>query len=184
MEEKVSIPRIVVIGPESTGKSTLCRQLAMHYTSRWVPEFAREYLTGKDAAYTVDDLWSITCGQLESEDRQYREMEEVGYSLPLFVDTDLYVIKIWSEIVFNYCDNRILNLLSARTCDHYLLCDTDLPWSPDPLRENPVEKDRRRIFHHYLDAMINQPVPWTLIRGDEQTRFDSAVSVVNGILGN
>lgn len=176
------IRRIVVTGPESTGKSTLCRQLAEHYRSAWVPEYARTYLEGKGAAYGLDDLWHIARGQMDAEQHVIASLQNYGYPLPVFIDTDLHVIRIWSEFVFNHCDNRILTQLADSSRDLYLLCNTDLPWTEDPLREHPDPETRRRIFHHYQDAMINQPVPWALISGQEEERLQAAIRAVDQIL--
>ena len=180
--DKMRMLRIVVTGPESTGKSTLCRELAKHFQTRWVPEYARAYLEEKGPAYTEEDLWLIAQGQMRSE-------KEITASIPVsnspglvFVDTDLHVIRIWGEYVFGSCDNRVLKHIAEQACDLYLLCDTDLPWTPDPLREYPDSKERRHIFQYYLDTMINQPAPWVLISGGEAQRLQAAIHAVDAIL--
>lgn len=197
--------KIVILGPESTGKSTLCEQLAAHFKSSWVPEYARTYLEGTGNAYTYDDLWEIAKGQLEWEEAASEKAGsgktgsrewEVGRSLtsphspiaanepalPLFIDTDCYVIKIWSEISFNKCDNRILTQIARADYDLYLLCNTGLPWAADPLREYPDLHMRKKIYAYYKDAMINQPVPWVDISGSYEERLAKALHAVNGIL--
>ena len=158
------LKKIVIIGPESTGKSTLCEQLAAHYNTQWVPEYAREFLNTYGTNYTFENLGEIAKGQLEGEQLAINNMEqEVGNiqkgaakATPLFIDTDLYVMKVWSEIVFNKCDNKILTQITQRSYDLYLLCNTDLPWVKDSLREYPDLKTREKIYHHYKDAMLNQ----------------------------
>ena len=181
--------KIVVLGPESTGKSTLCEQLAAHYQSEWVPEYARAYLMTNGTEYSEADLWEIAQGQISSEDEQSSNLQNARNNTqndplikPLFIDTDLYVIKIWSEIVFNSCDNRILNGIVRRDYDLYLLCDTDLPWVADELREYPDLQQRRKIYQFYLDAMVNQKVPWVNISGDYEERFQKAVGAIDAIL--
>lgn len=207
--------KIVILGPESTGKSTLCEQLAAHYHTVWVREYAREYLLKNGVNYTEADLWEIAKGQMESEDRAVSEegrgsgewgvasgengavtrknhkphspLTEPHSPLtephsPLFIDTDMYVMKIWSEIVFNKCDNRILNQVVSRQYDLYLLCDTDLPWIKDKLREYPELKQRQKIYQFYLDAMINQRVPWVNISGNYEERLAKAIGAVDSIL--
>lgn len=182
--EKINpnIKRVIVLGPESTGKSTLCRELANAYQTRWVPEYAREYLQASGPGYTEADLWRIAEGQLRLEQEALRAMHDIDYPLPLFIDTNLYVIKVWSEYVFDTCDNRILNQLALPQGDIYLLCDTDLPWEADPLRELPDPKERRKIFHYYLDAMQQQPVPWVLIHGPGEERLAGAMAAVDRLL--
>ena len=107
-----SLKKIVVIGPESTGKSSLCEALATHYRTSWVPEYAREYLETHGMDYSFDDLLTIARGQLALEDRLYAAAEAAGKEL-LFIDTDLYVIKVWSEFVFGRCHPWILDRKSV-----------------------------------------------------------------------
>lgn len=185
----MQLKKIIVIGPESTGKSTLCAHLAAHYKSSWVPEYARTYLQGTANGYVYEDLWEIAQGQQLGEanaEKNYYKMHAVAEgkpAYPLFVDTDLYVIKIWSEISFNKCDNRILTSIAQSTQDLYLLCNTDLPWAADPLREYPDLKKRQKIYQFYLDAMINQRVPWVDISGGYEERLEKAINYVDRFLG-
>lgn len=182
--------KIIILGPESTGKSTLCAQLAAYYKSSWVPEYARTYLQDTNNSYVYEDLWEMAQGQqlsIENAVKNYFLMHPEAQSgktpaYPLFVDTDLHVIKIWSEISFNKCDNRILSRIALSTDDLYLLCNTDLPWEPDPLREYPDLEMRRRVYAYYKDAMIQQPVQWVEISGNYEERFLKAVAAVDGIL--
>ena len=180
--------KIVVLGPESTGKSTLCEQLAAHFKSDWVPEYARSYLADKNNEYEFADLWEMAKGQLASEETASNKWRvDNGYETlpshsPLFIDTDLYVIKIWSEISFNKCDNRLLTRIAQRKYDLYLLCNTDLPWTADPLREYPELKMRQRIYAYYKDAMVNQEVPWADISGNYEERLSRAIRAVQAVL--
>jgi NadR type nicotinamide-nucleotide adenylyltransferase len=135
-EKKPDMPqvrKVVIIGPESTGKSTLSEQLAKHYQTRWVPEYAREYLTNLNRPYDYEDLLIIAQKQLEQEDK----ISAVCTSPVMFVDTDMYVLKVWCEFVFGKCHSFILDQIVKRNYDSYLLCDTDLPWVADALREYP-----------------------------------------------
>ncbi len=179
MEGEILIRKIVITGPESTGKSTLCRQLAEHYGTSWVPEFARTYLEAKGSTYEQADLLKIARGQLATEDEIASRVKATASHLPLFIDTDLHVIRIWSEYVFGDCDTAILKEIAVRHYDLYLLCDTDLPWNPDPLREYPDLEERRRIFCYYLDYLSNQPTPWAMISGREEDRLRSAILAVD-----
>ena len=182
---KQSIKKIVVIGPESTGKSMLCEQLAAHYNTRWVKEYAREYLLEHGADYAFDDLYTIAQGQLFNEEKAVNEMQKISSSEKkdnlLFIDTDLYVIKIWSEFVFNKCDNRILTEISKRKYDLYLLCNIDLPWVKDELREYPDIEVRKKLFHYYHEVLTEQKVPWIIISGNYEERLAHALKAVNKI---
>ncbi len=182
-----AIKKIVAIGPESTGKSTICTQLAVHFGTRWVPEFAREYLLKHGNQYTYPDLYTIGKGQLQIEDDVIGQMQAdqnlIGNKAhPLFIDTDLYVIKVWGEFVFDNCDNRILNEIVRRSYDLYLLCNPDLPWEKDELREYPDYASRERLYHYYKDLLVNQEVPWLEIKGNHQQRLQTAIEAVNALL--
>lgn len=183
------VKRIVIIGPESTGKSTLCKQLAEHFETDWVPEFAREYLTTNGTDYTQSDLWKIAVGQMQSEDTHAQKVEVIykeqvqRIDTPLlFIDTDMHVMKTWSEFVFDACDNRILKKMVDRPYDLYLLCDTDLPWEKDALREYPDLHTREKLFEHYKEAMISQSVPWVEIKGGYKLRLETAIRAVNSLI--
>jgi len=173
--------KIVIVGPESTGKSTLCEMLAAHYKSSWVEEYAREYLVKNGTDYTFEDLYTIALGQIKNEEAGLKKL--AGTSSPLFIDTDMYVMKVWSEFVFDACDNRILTEIAKRKYDLYLLCNTDLPWVKDELREYPDLENRQKLFHYYHDLLINQHVPWKLISGESyEGRFMQAVKAVDDLL--
>ena len=173
--------KIVIIGPESTGKSTLCTQLAAHFKTKWVKEYAREYLLTHGTDYSVSDLFTIAEGQKKNEVMLTNSLPE-NYTAPIFYDTDYKVIQVWSEFVFNQCDNRILKKVAKDNYDLYLLCNTDLPWVADELREYPDLKIREELFHYYQQILIDQQVPWVLIKGVEEERLSIAVDAVNAIL--
>jgi NadR type nicotinamide-nucleotide adenylyltransferase len=173
------LKKIVVIGPESTGKSTLCEQLSQHYESMWCPEFAREYLLTNGTDYTYDNLLTIAKGQLALED-EYAGM--IHHNKPLLIDTDMYVMKVWCEFVFGKCHRYILDEIVKRKYDLYLLCNTDLPWTKDELREYPDLKTRERLYAIYKDIMINQPVSWIEINGSNEERVNTAIKAVNQLL--
>jgi NadR type nicotinamide-nucleotide adenylyltransferase len=169
------LKKIVVIGPESTGKSTLCEQLADHYKTEWVPEFARNYLLEIRRPYTYEDLLYIAESQVELEDRICASTKT-----PLvFIDTDMYVMKVWCEYVFKKCHRFILDQIVKRKYDGYLLCNTDLPWVADELREYPDLESREKLFHMYKDLMVNQSIPWIEISGDYEQRLQTAIDFVS-----
>lgn len=196
------LKKIVAIGPESTGKSSLCTQLAQHYNTLWCPEYAREYLTVHGMNYTYEDLLRIATGQIELEEK-YQSL--VGISEPgvkttddsrlptakssltthhplLFIDTDMYVMKVWCEFVFGNCHQFILDQIAERKYDLYLLCDIDLPWTRDELREYPDEGPRQKLYEIYKDTMQNQSTPWVEINGSYEERLQKAIVAVERIL--
>ncbi len=181
--------KIVVIGPESTGKSTLCEQLAEHYRTVWVPEYARGYLLEHGTHYSFDNLLTIARGQVELEERMARELKRShkasGHDHPglLFIDTNLYVMKVWCEFVFGQCHSWILDGIASRKYDLYLLCNIDLPWVKDELREYPDLESRLQLYHIYRDTMINQQVPWADISGNYEERLSKAISAVEKMIG-
>jgi nicotinamide riboside kinase len=194
------LKKIVIIGPESTGKSTLCEMLATHFNTKWVPEFAREYLLKNGNNYSFDNLLTIAKGQLSLEEKITKELTVDSLQLteenknrtsyishhtfhkPLFIDTDMYVMKVWCEFVFNNCHQWIIDQIISRKYDLYLLCNTDLPWTKDELREYPDLETREKLFHIYKDIMINQNTPWVEIKGMNEERIQSAIAAVNNIL--
>lgn len=179
------VKKVAVIGPESTGKSTLCSQLAEHYQTLWVPEYAREYLTVHGISYTYDSLLEIAKGQLASEDYYLTQLSHSPLATthsPLLIDTEMYVMKVWSEFVFGKCHQWIIDKIVERRYDLYLLCNIDLPWMPDVLREYPDPEPRRELFRMYHDIMVNQSTPWVVISGDYDERLRSAISAINTIL--
>lgn len=187
MDKKIAIKKIVAIGPESTGKSRLCEMLASHFHTTWVPEYAREYLVTNGTDYTLDQLSDIAEGQIKAEEQIIHQFCKTNPQItekafPVFIDTDLYVMKVWSEFVFNQCNNAILNGIVNRQYDLYLLCKPDAPWVKDELREYPDFESREKLFHYYKDAMTNQAVPWVEISGSYEERFEKAVKATEKLL--
>ena len=188
--------KIVILGPESTGKSTLCKQLSAHYNTLWCPEYAREYLDNNGTAYSFPDLLTIAKGQLALEYKIEREVLQnnlqpgLAPSIPgqqegrqlFFIDTDQQVMKVWCEYVFNDCHSWILRQIAERTCHLYLLCKPDLPWVQDALREYPNEKPRIELYHIYKDMMVNQPVTWADIAGTFENRLEMAINAVDQMM--
>ena len=176
----MNIRKIVVIGPESTGKSTLCEQLAKYYRASWCPEYARDFLIKNGTNYSYDDLLTIANGQIALEENC---SQLTANSSPLlFIDTDMYVMKVWSEFVFGKCHPWILNQVVERKYDLYLLCNTDLPWVKDELREYPDLQTRETLYYMYKDLMINQSIPWAEISGGENERLQKAVAATDSLL--
>src|SRR5215210_7838995 len=180
------VKKIVVIGPESTGKSSLCQLLSKHYDTIWCPEFAREYLLKRGTNYTYNDLLAIAKGQIALEDkyiikaRKDWEIKNSKLKNPLlFVDTDMNVMKVWCEYVFGKCHTYILDKITERKSNLYLLCNIDLPWVKDELREYPDLQSRKELFYIYKDILINQNVPWTTISGHHEERLQIAIKSID-----
>ncbi|MGH2552594.1 MAG: AAA family ATPase [Chitinophagaceae bacterium] len=175
------IKKIVVIGPESTGKSTLCEQLAQHYHTAWCPEYAREYLISNGNKYDYEDLLTIANGQVLLEEKIIQAAKHKKHSFVL-IDTNMYVMKVWCEFVFGKCHTYILEQIKKRKYDMYLLCYTDLSWVKDDLREYPDLETRQRLYEIYKNIMTQQPVPWIEIKGNNRERLLKAITTIDSLL--
>lgn len=169
--------KIVVIGPESTGKSTLSSQLAAHFKTVWVKEFARGYLETLNRPYEKEDLLTIAEGQLRAEDEVAAGADSI-----LICDTDLHVVKVWSEAKYGDCDPRILEMIANREYDGYLLTYIDIAWEDDPQREHPRPEEREYFYNIYRDIVMNAGTPWADIRGSYEERLQKAVAAVEGMM--
>ncbi|WP_424962300.1 AAA family ATPase [Ekhidna sp.] len=169
--------RIAVIGPESTGKSELCQHLARHYDTEWVPEYARFYIDRLDRNYEQHDLKSIAEGQLAWED------EKAEYSNNyLICDTNLIVIKIWSDHKYGETDSWIEEQLQKRRYDFYLLSNIDIPWRSDPQREHP--NLRQHFFEVYKNYLEEHKLPYAIVSGIEGERKKCAVNAIENFFSN
>jgi NadR type nicotinamide-nucleotide adenylyltransferase len=170
---RLSIKKIVVIGPESTGKSTLSKSLAKTLDTVWVKEFARAYLETLNREYTEEDLLRIAEGQLKEEKRLLELANDF-----LICDTDLHVIKVWSEHKYRRCHRHILEQIAEKRYDLYLLTYIDVPWESDPLREHPGEGQRKYFYEQYKDIVVNAGVDWIEIKGSEEERLTTALKKI------
>ena len=166
-----TLRRVAVVGPESTGKSQLCRRLAAYYQTQCVPEFARFYLDRLDRPYEQDDLKLIAEGQLQWEDNKAKQSDDY-----LFCDTNLIVIKIWSDHKYGNTDTWIEKQLAKRDYDFYLLTNIDVPWTPDPQREHPAL--REYFFEIYKKYLKNHKYPYSIVSGLEENRKKSALNAL------
>lgn len=166
--------RISVTGPESTGKSWLAQQLAQHYKTRWVPEYARQYLQIINRPYTYDDILVIA-------QKQFEEENEAAQSADLlFSDTDFCVTSIWSNVKYNKCHEWINSKLVEDHYDLYLLCNIDLPWQYDPLREHPDM--RSELFAMYQNLLEKHRFNYRVVSGIGIVRMQNAISFVDEYL--
>jgi NadR type nicotinamide-nucleotide adenylyltransferase len=167
--------KVSITGPESTGKSTLSEQLAQHYNTLWVPEYARSYIGGLDRSYTLADIEAIARGQWELEQQALQQANTI-----LFADTDMLVLKIWSEHAFGYCPDWIAEKLLQQDYNLCLLMGVDLPWEPDPQREHPHM--RQFFYDWYKQELEALQVPFIEITGHQQERFNLARKHVDNLL--
>ncbi|SNS08082.1 nicotinamide-nucleotide adenylyltransferase, NadR type [Belliella buryatensis] len=173
----MSIKRIVVIGPESTGKSTLSQALAAAFDEPWVMEFARVYIERLERPYQYEDLLEIAKGQLREEDAKSKRAKKM-----LFIDTDLHVLKVWSEHKYGKTDPWIIGQIAQRKYDLYLLTDVDLPWEEDSQREHPQPEMRAYLFEQYHQLIKDSGVPYAIIKGKYDERFVNALRKVREML--
>ncbi|SHK35356.1 AAA family ATPase [Hymenobacter psychrotolerans] len=171
--------RVALTGPESTGKTTLSRHLAAHYNTSWAPEYARTYLEQYGPKYTLEDLEAIAHGQLRAEAEA--EIQAIQMGRPIFFcDTDLLVIKIWSEHTFGHCPDWILEQIEQQHYDLVLLLNVDLPWEPDPLREHPhLRQQFFRLYQHTLQEQLSH---FAEISGPPAQRLEQACYHIDELL--
>jgi NadR type nicotinamide-nucleotide adenylyltransferase len=169
------LKRIAIVGPECTGKSDLAKFLAAHFHTQWVPEFARTYIEALNRPYEEHDLVTIARGQLSLEDALAEKANRV-----LICDTNLIVIKIWSEFKYGRCAPEILEPLSLHQYDLHLLTYVDIPWEADPQREHPHL--REELFDIYKKELEQLNVPFIEIRGERNQRRTTAIQAIEGIL--
>lgn len=167
--------KIVITGPESSGKSVITEALARHFKTTWVPEFARPYLKHLGRPYTRDDLAAIAKGQQGWE--LWHERQGNAF---YFCDTDWTVLHVWEH--FRYGLPEAGNWVWAngyihpKPADWYFLCAPDFPWQADPLRENPHQ--RGLLFDWYENLLLKTGAQFTVLRGPHDMRLDHAISQV------
>jgi nicotinamide riboside kinase len=166
---------VCLTGPESSGKSTLAYQLGELFAVPVVAEVARDYLAGKvspNTAYDQQDLLAISRLQQNTEQQQREHTSGL-----MICDTDLLVVQIWCQEKFGEIPDELTRALDARTERVYLLATPDLVWEPDPLRENP--EDRQRLFELYLDALESSGFRYSIVSGTGDARLHSALEGLN-----
>jgi NadR type nicotinamide-nucleotide adenylyltransferase len=164
--------RIAITGPESSGKTTLAEQLALQTNGTWIPEFAREFLEKLNRPYTQYDLDTIAKGQLLA-------WENAPVSSLQICDTDMTVMKVWSDFKFGTCSSFILEALNQQTFDHYFLCQPDIEWEEDTLREHPEQ--RVELFELYLAELKVRNLSFTVIGGSLEERLVKCLKVLSTI---
>ncbi len=176
-QEPCNCIKVVLFGPESTGKTTLSRQLARHYNSIWVPEYAREYLQNKwnNERKTCEpqDLLPIAIGQMKLENELAKKTNSV-----LICDTDLLETKVYSEEYYSGICNPIINKFAIENSyDLYFLTYIDVPWEKDDLRDKPFE--RETMFKAFEDALITHNKPYVILKGNKKERLKIAIQHID-----
>ncbi len=165
--------KIAITGPESTGKSTLAEKLAKYFNTDFIPEYSRTYLENFEGQYTEKDVVEIAKGQYELT----LEAEKKTPSI-LIADTEIIVCKIWVEYVFGHSNETIDDIMKQQNFDLYLLCDIDLPWVYDPLRENPNIEERKELFEIYKNTLTKMNLPFEIVSGDDEKRANNAINII------
>ena len=164
--------KVVVTGPESTGKTEICKFLAASFDAAFIPEYAREYVASLNRPYTFEDVEKIARVQV-NQLRQHREEK-----LPiLFLDTYLIMTKVWFREVYGLIPDWIDNSLADAGIDLFLLCNYDIDWIPDPLRENPGPR-RAFLYESYLREIEQLGKPYEVISGSGTERFNNGKKAV------
>lgn len=185
MEEKLKqepsdLVKVVLFGPESTGKTTLAAQLAKHYHTQWVPEYAREYLQHKwdreQKTCEPEDLLPIAVGQMTLENQMSKTAEKL-----LICDTDLLETKVYSEAYYlGFCDPMLEKYALKNQYDLYLLTSIDIPWEKDDLRDKPNE--REHMFEYFRDTLLKYDRNFVTLKGAETERFRDAIKYIDQLL--
>jgi nicotinamide riboside kinase len=175
-QEQSAIIKIAMFGPESTGKTTLAIQLADHYKTAWVPEFARDYLQEKwdkkQLICDVNDMLPIAYGQTKFENHSLSIANKY-----LFCDTNLLVTKVFSEVYYDYCDPLLDKAAQEHEYDLFFLTDIDVPWEKDDLRDKAEGRDA--VFAVFKKSLVENHKPFITLSGDKNLRLEKAVAIVD-----
>lgn len=176
--KKFSAPykRIVLTGPESTGKTTLAKALAKKFNTIWIPEFAREYAYKVNNQFTYENVLEIARTQLVQE----MEFEEEINKL-VFFDTSLIITKVWLDVVFGKHPTWLDQMIKVEEADLYLLCAPDIDWIPDKVRINNGEK-RQKLFETYLNELEKLKFNYKIVSGKGKKRLNTCINYVNELL--
>jgi len=168
--------RVVLYGPESTGKTTLAKALAAYYTTNWVPEFARDYLQTiwdqEQRSCSLEDLPYIVAGQMRLENQKLAKAQKW-----LFCDTNALVTQVWSETHFDgYCTPEIIEAVAHYHYDFYLITKPDIPWEKDDLRDRP--EDREKMYSAFEQQLLKRDLPFAFVEGFGEKRLQNAIKAL------
>ena len=170
-----AIKKIAIVGPESTGKSTISQQLANHYNVAWVPEYARYYCAALKQECNLQDEINMFHGQVALEE----SILATAQTDFIICDTTFLTVKIWSDEFFGKTPRIVIDALTERPYDFYLLLDIDLPWQEDPLRDFPHMREHfMNIWHKELKALNAN---YVVVNGIEN-RLQNAIDVIDRFL--
>ena len=171
------IIKIAIVGPESTGKSTMAAYLAKHYHTVWVPEYAREYCEKLTAPPTWQDEINMFKGQLALENELLPQANKL-----LICDTTFITVKIWSDHIFGQSPPEVVEELGRHHYDYYLLLNIDMPWEDDPLRDFPALREHfMDVWHAELQAIQAE---YTVISGLDDERYQNAIGAIDHFLNS
>ncbi len=177
-QQKTNIIKIALFGPESTGKTTLAKQLADQYKTEWVPEFARDYLQERweenQHICTVDDMMPIAYGQVLLENEKLTEANKY-----LFCDTNLMVTKVFSEVYYGFCDPLLNEAALEHDYDLFFLTDIDVPWEKDDIRDTP--EGRETVFSVFKQTLIDNKKPFITLSGNKESRLAKAIMIIDAL---
>ncbi len=181
-QEPINLVKIVLFGPESTGKTTISQQLARHYNTVWVPEYARDYLQNKWNNFRKtcenDDLIPIAIGQMKMENELSKKADSV-----LICDTDLLETKVYSQEYYGgYVDPRLDEAAQTNTYDLYLLTYIDTPWEADDLRDRP--ELRLEMFQAFENALKTHGKKYIILKGSRKKRFNKAMKAIDMVIAS
>ena len=179
-QKPINIVKVVLFGPESTGKTTLASQLAYYYQTVWAPEFARDYLqekwNNKRQICEHEDLLPIAIGQMKLENKLAKRADKV-----LICDTDLLETKVYSEEYYDGIVDPDLEAAAEKNqYDIYLLTYIDIPWKLDNIRDRPGQ--RENMFNAFENALKKSNRPYVTLKGDEETRLKRAIEVIDEVI--
>ena len=178
-QQPTDIIKIAMFGPESSGKTTLSRQLAEHFDTVWIPEFARQYLEDKlknaNEVCVPEDLLPIAVGQTRLENEGLNTANKF-----LFCDTNLLVTKVYSEAYYEFCDPILDKAARKHKYDLFFLTNIDLPFEKDELRDS--EENRNKFFHIFHNSLIENNKPFILLSGTKEQRLQKAIPIINDLV--
>jgi len=177
-QQKTNIIKIALFGPESTGKTTLAKQLAAYYNTEWVPEFARDYLQLKweenQQICTLEDMMPIAYGQVALENEKLKTAKKY-----LFCDTNLMVTKVFSEVYYGFCNPNLMDAAIEHEYDLFFLTDIDVPWEKDDIRDKP--EGRETVFSVFKQTLIESKKPFITLSGNKESRLEKAKAIIDDL---